>query len=91
MLECRESYRSFGRALIDPVDDLSVSRKQTVQSHWSRSRPHLVVRKINQPRAAGEIVSDKVQRGKKRFYHVTVIDTLAFKRKYSQGDRASPV
>lgn len=43
-----ESNKSTGRALIAPAGDLTISRKQTVPSSWSRSRPLRPFPQINQ-------------------------------------------
>lgn len=73
----KNNWPLIGWALIDPVDDLSVSRKQDVQSPKSRSRPHLEVRKIDEPETScwncfgqGSETS--------RLHRATVIDTVAF-------------
>ncbi len=71
------NWSLIGRALIDPLDDLSASKKQTVQSQRSWSRPYVGVRKINQPESCWW---NGIGQGpeKNRLYCVIVIDTLAF-------------
>lgn len=80
-----ESNKSAGRVLIDLAGDLTISRKQTVPSSWSRSRPQRAVRKINQlDSCGGNCFRQESKKEEERgIAPLTVIDSPALRLKYS--------
>lgn len=71
------NWSLIGWARIDPLGDLTVSRKQTVLLQKSQSRSYLEVQKINQPES-GWWNGFEQGSAENRLHCVAVIDTLAF-------------